>query len=156
MLLTVKKYFWILNLGLLTLAAWVLADSVNAVVRYKLQAQLLASPPVHRFQAKEDGENTRNIQYFDPIIQRNIFDSRGNLLQKEDLALHRPSPQASEYDPNAPCVPTALPVELVGTLVAGDPEKSSATILEKRGGPEAKIYRIGDMVLDQAQLVSID
>lgn len=85
--------------------------------------------------------NTRDLQKI--IKERNIFNSEGKFPEEKIGAQGGGS--LARFDINAPCNPTTLPIELLGTIYLGDRMKSLATVKDKAYS-EADIYRVGDSI----------
>lgn len=90
------------------------------------------------------------------VVARNIFNSDGEVPDEAD-----PSETETEtggvFDKNAKCQKSSLPIELVGTIYAGNESDSLATVREK-GYSEADVYRVGDQIIgnEQATVYAID
>ena len=107
---------------------------------------------VKRSMAKTDSEtpslsalvttNTRELQK--QIKDRNIFSSEGKFPEEKEGGGAKKN-SAGEFDLSAPCSPTSLPIELLGTIYLGDPLISLATVRDKTYA-EADIYRVGDAI----------
>jgi type II secretion system protein C len=85
--------------------------------------------------------NTRDLQKV--IKDRNIFNSEGKFPEEKIGAQGGGS--LARFDINAPCNPTTLPIELVGTIYLGDAMRSMATVKDKSYS-EADVYRVGDAI----------
>jgi general secretion pathway protein C len=97
--------------------------------------------------------NSRDLQKI--IKERNIFNSEGKFPEEKfgtdgDRTL-------AKFDIDAPCVDTALPIELLGTIFIGDRFRSLATVKDKAYS-EADIYRVGDSIYgnEQAIVAAVD
>jgi general secretion pathway protein C len=86
-------------------------------------------------------KNTREITK--TIKERNIFNSDGKF--PEEKFGGEIKGRGSVFDIDAPCRPTTLPIELMGTIYVGDRLKSIATVRDKTYS-EADIYRVGDEI----------
>lgn len=98
--------------------------------------------------------NVRDLQKI--IKERNIFNSEGK-FPEEKIGNDGNGGSLARFDINAPCVPTTLPIELMGTIYLGDPLRSLATVREK-SYEEADIYRVGDSIYgnDQAVIAAVE
>lgn len=76
------------------------------------------------------------------IKDRNIFNSEGKFPEEK---FGGPKASGNVFDINAPCRPTTLAIELLGTIYLGDRMKSIATVHDKSYS-EADIYRVGDEI----------
>ena len=97
--------------------------------------------------------NARDVQR--AIKERNIFNSEGKF--PEEKFGGAVAAKSAHFDINAPCVATALPIELLGTIFLGDRLKSLATVKDKSYS-EADIYRVGDVIYgnDQATVAAVE
>ena len=86
--------------------------------------------------------NFRDLQKV--IKERNIFNSEGK-FPDEKFGLDKHAASAS-FDIDAPCRPTAINIELLGTIYLGNRLKSLATVKDK-GYSEADVYRVGDAII---------
>ena len=77
------------------------------------------------------------------IKERNLFNSEGAFPEEKFGTGTKAS--GSIFDINAPCRPTSLPIELLGTIYLGDRLKSIATVHDKAYS-EADVYRVGDEI----------
>ncbi len=75
------------------------------------------------------------------IKERNLFNSEGKFPDEKFGETVKGS--GAVFDINAPCRPTTLAIELLGTIYIGDRMKSIATVRDKTYS-EADIYRVGD------------
>jgi len=85
--------------------------------------------------------NTRDIAK--TIKDRNLFNSDGKFPDEKFGGNSKA--MAGVFDIEAPCRPTTLPIELLGTIFLGDRFKSIATVRDKTYS-EADIYRPGDEI----------
>ncbi len=140
-----KRYFWLLYLLLVTAAAALAAEMVNAYISSQLAtplkpAQMQASDTTGPLAQKAP------LTHYDVINKRNIF----NATPPSEA----PAPsQDSEPPPPAPEPPaTPLPFKLVGTVAGGN--ASRFVILETTANPPGQaVYQVGDVV---QQVVIVD
>lgn len=136
-----KNYFWTVNLLALTAAAWLTATTVNEYVSDKL----FAGPESVKRRAQkgdaepfsvggDDGKDWSTI-----LMARNIFnaDRTDKVPEPEETPEETPTEAPEE---GGDIEDSALDIELVGTLVAGDPQLSMATVQLNGAG---KLVRIG-------------
>lgn len=86
------------------------------------------------------------------VVARNIFNSEGELPDESDPDADDGDPVAGDFNANAPCIKTSLPIQLVGIIYSNNPEISLATVREK-GYSEADVYKAGDPIIGQEQAV---
>lgn len=89
------------------------------------------------------------------IKERNLFNSEGSFPEEKFGTARKVS--GNIFDINAPCRPTTLPIELLGTIFLGDRLKSIATVHDK-AYTEADVYRVGDEIYgsDGARVAAVD
>jgi len=147
---TIKKYSYAIKILILIVFAYIIASIVNSefidpLIDIKEEKKGVSSV-ARSFKVKQ----SRRREYYDIIIERNIFDSTG-----------KPVPGGLSqvgFDegvgPDSPAVPTTLPVKLVGTMVLNNPSWSLAVIT---GGAkrQSNIYRINDILLSSAVVAKI-
>jgi general secretion pathway protein C len=140
-----KRYFWLLYLLLVTAAAALAAEIVNAYI----SAQLAVPLKPAQTQASDTSSPLAQkapLTHYEVINKRNIF----NATPPAEVPA---VPQVSEPPPPAPEPPaTPLPLKLVGTVAGADVLRFA--ILESTGNPPGQaVYQVGDMV---QQVVIVD
>lgn len=126
-----KPYYTIVNILLITAAVYF---SVNAF--YKLGSAQLdhahLAGTAYKEQSSSEAEALRPLTAYDPIIERNLFNTKSG-------AERLPEPVVVEN-----LQPTSLKLKLLGT-VTGDNDKAFAVIqnLQQR---QQQLYRIGDTI----------
>lgn len=142
--------------------AYLLSSIVGGLISQSLVSGIISSRA--RMAAKMDEgslpaferpvmANARDLQKV--IKERNIFNSDGKF--PEEKIGSEGGGSLARFDINAPCVPTTLPLELLGTIYLGDRMKSLATVKDK-SYTEADIYRVGDAIYgnDQALVAAVE
>lgn len=86
------------------------------------------------------------------VVARNIFNSEGEVPDEADPSVETKRPGAGNFDANARCQKSSLPIELVGTIIAGAGGQSLAAVREK-GYSVADIYQAGDAIIGNEQAV---
>ena len=131
----VQKYFWIINLVFLTVAAYLSANITGSVVHHKM----VAVPKVDLADLKiQESSTSKSMAYYQPILDRNIFDSAA---------------VASDDEEDDELALSNLSAELLGTIAAAKPEDSLAIIQDKNKNT-IDIYTI-DEKISGAQILSI-
>lgn len=92
------------------------------------------------------GKRMRNLQEYNVISSRNLFNSEGLIPGEEG---------APTGDPNAAPTRTSLPINLVGTLIMKNELRSIAT-LEDKGVNQVYPLRIQDEVPGKLKILSIE
>lgn len=148
-----KSYFWSFVLGVLFVAAFLLARTVTTMVGAQLAPtpeRLSAGTPESRNKRPEDGAKTTPIAAF---LDRNIFEA-----MREDLIPEPETPETTDddgqFDPDH-CDASGLGVTLVATIVSRDPEASIAMFTDNTA-QESVGYRMGEKVLEQAEIMLIE
>src|SRR5215471_12079493 len=140
-----KRYFWLLYLLLLTAAAALAAEIVNAYISAQLAAPL---KPAQTQASDTSGPLAQKapLSHYEVINKRNIF----NATPPPETSA---APQAPEPPPPAAeAAPTPLPLKLVGTVAGGEARRFA--ILESTANPPGQaVYQVGDMV---QQVVIVD
>jgi general secretion pathway protein C len=121
----VKKYFWLVHLVFLTLAAYLSAGSVSSILHRRLDA--VPTIDVSRIQVKAES-NARSLAFYQAINDRNLFDSTA--VPSEDDGSGEGG-EASSGD-----------VTLIGT-VAAIPMENSLAICQNKSTAAVEIYRVG-------------
>lgn len=98
--------------------------------------------------------NYRNLRK--AVVARNIFNSDGEVPDETLADTKKKDTGPEEFDENAPCSPSKLPLVLVGTIAQRSKSNSIATIKEQ-GISQADVYRVGDLIIgqDNASLYAI-
>lgn len=128
---------WFANSGLFALCCYLVATLIVRLV-FAAEPAALEAPEPLAARARPPRANP------EIILQRNLFNVAS-------LGLEPVETQPEEED----LVATKLPLRLLGTVAAGNPELSWAAIedLEKR---EHRVVRVDDVVADRASVVRIE
>lgn len=150
-----KQYFWSFHLLALALAAFLIARTVNAFVSHALSppAEAIAKPATEASAGKAPPQaESIPIAAF---LDRNVFHAaREDLTQAAEEAKENASQESGEFDADN-CERSSMAAGLLGTMVAKD-DADSIALFEDRGKKEPVLYRIGEKVLDEAELVAIE
>lgn len=131
---------WALNGVLFAVGCLLAADTANEVIA----ATVLAPPAeAHAARAVAASERPRTWAARQVILERNLFDS-------STLA-----PVVVDSDPIDDIEKSQLPVTLLGTFAATDPEISRAT-LHDRETKDTLVVGVGDQIKDKALVVRIE
>ncbi len=98
------------------------------------------------------GPQFRNVAYYLPICERNIFDSQKRASCHSEATDIIPEPE--EGDLSAEPVKSDISATLLGTMVSTRPHKSFATI-SVSGSKESENYYVEEMILDEARIYEI-
>lgn len=126
-----KPYYTIINILLITVAVYF---SVNAF--YKLGTAQLdyvhLTGTAYKEQSSSEAESLRPLSAYDPIIERNLFNTKsGTERQLEPVVFEN-------------LQPTSLNLKLLGT-VTGDQDKAFA-VIQNSQGRQQQLYRTGDTI----------
>ncbi len=126
-----KPYYTIINILLITVAVYF---SVNAF--YKLGTAQLdhahLTGTAYKEQSSSAAESLRPLTAYDPIIERNLFNTKSG-------AERLPEPVVFEN-----LQPTSLKLKLLGT-VTGDQDKAFA-VIQNATKKQQQLYRVGDTI----------
>ncbi|MBM3222908.1 MAG: PDZ domain-containing protein [Candidatus Tectomicrobia bacterium] len=143
-----KRYFWLLYLAVITVAAALAADMFNTYLSSRLAAPLAPTQTQAKNTSGPLAQRAALAQY-EIINKRNIF----NATPPADA----PEPaRAPEPPPPPPEVPVApLQLKLVGALASTRPGAQRFVILESTSNPPGQaVYQVGDIV-QQAVIADI-
>src|SRR5262249_52167932 len=141
-----KRYFWLLYLLLVTVAAALAAGIVNAYISAQLAAPSNPTQTQARTPAGPSAKQAALAQY-DIINKRNIF----NANPPSEAPAPPPVAEAPPPPPEPP--PAPLPFKLVGTVAGANARRLA--ILESTANPFGQsVYLVGDTV-QQAIIVDI-
>ena len=142
-----KRYFWLFYLLLVTVAAALAAQIVNAYISAQLAAPLKPSQTQASNMAGPLAQK-RPLTDYEVINKRNIF----NANPPSDTITQPPVPVPPPPPPEVPAVP--LPLKLVGTAAGAKTNRQRFAIIESTGNPPGQaVYQVGDMV---QQVVIVD
>src|SRR5215467_5271933 len=135
-----KRYFWLLYLLLVTVAAALAAGIVNAYISAQLAAPL---QPAQTQASRTSGPLAQQapLTHYEVINKRNIFNATPPADTPE-------LPRAAEPPPPPPEVPvTPLPLKLVGIMAGKYAQAPRFAIIESTGSPPGQaVYQVGDSV----------
>ena len=135
-----KRYFWLLYLLLVTVAAALAAAIVNAYISAQLAAPL---QPTQTQASRTSGPLAQQapLTHYEVINKRNIFNATPPADTPEP-------PRAAEPLPPPPEVPaTPLPLKLVGIMAGKRAQAPRFAIIESMGSqPGQAVYQVGDSV----------
>ncbi|MFP2927630.1 type II secretion system protein GspC [Pyxidicoccus sp. 3LG] len=115
-----RKYFWTVNLVFILLVALLAARTVNLFVESAI------APVPSGSTARAPSQPRRVEAALASLDMNRLSKLTGIKIPEPEVAVQEPT--APEVDPNAPAVKSGLRVKLLGTLVAGNPEWSFASI----------------------------
>ena len=135
-----KRYFWLWYLLLVSVAAALAAEMVNAYISAQLAAPL---KPTQTQASRISGPLAQQapLTHYEVINKRNIF----NATPPSDTP---EPPRAVEPAPPPPAVPaTPLPLKLVGIMAGTKAQAPRFAIIESTGSPPGQaVYQVGDSV----------
>ena len=116
-----RKYFWTVNLLFILLVALLAARTVNLFVESAI-SPVPASGTATRTQSQPRRQETALAS----LDMNRLSKLTGVKIPEPEVAVREP--ETPQVDPNAPPVKSGLRVKLLGTLVAGNPDWSFASI----------------------------
>jgi type II secretion system protein C len=151
------------KLGLVLGVSFVAASGVSDFIMAEMMSSTMIS---YQKLARRTTNSTASVQMISAnyrdirkaIEDRNIFNLDGEFPDESDPSEAEvvTSTNRDDFDMNAACVKSNLPLELVGTIYLTRPEDSIATIKEK-GFSASDLYKVGDLIIDHddAQVAAI-
>ena len=153
----VKRYFWLVNLLLLTGLAFLSAKVVNNLIAEKIVSIEVSSAQAKKRAAVETEPAYDREEWETIISERNIFNSEPPEPVEEITAESVASDEPVEVDPtqipgpDEACEPSDAPLQLVATMEA-EPAQWSLAVVEENS--LQRLIRIGQE-LDRRELVAI-
>jgi general secretion pathway protein C len=141
---TLKKYFWAINIILISLCAYLCSQ----IFTDYLGQRWIVVPRAPLSSAREVTEpqlsQKRDLSFYSVITERNIFNSRAQEMAEAELA-----------ELLGPVEESNLSVKLFGTVVSQLPDFSFA-VIQDSVSKQVDIYRLNDLILNEAKLVMIE
>ena len=135
-----KRYFWLLYLLLVTAAAALAAEMVNAYLSTQLAAPLKPTQTQARMTAGPLAQQAP-LTHYEVVTKRNIF----NATPPSDTPEPRRAPEPPPLPPDVPTTP--LPLRLVGIMAGTKATSPRFAIIESTGSPPGQaVYQVGDSV----------
>ncbi|MCX6118986.1 MAG: hypothetical protein NT027_15735 [Proteobacteria bacterium] len=141
------------NISLIVIVSglgYIVATVISGLLMSTLMTGILASRASLNSKSSGQNESTTIVMSSSKIREatkaikdRNLFSSEGK-FPEENFGDQKKT-AAGVFDIEAPCKPTTLPIELLGTIFLGDRLKSIATVRDKTYS-EADVYRVGDEI----------
>lgn len=146
----IKRYFWAVNLVVLSTIAYLSARVVN-----NLLAGVIAALPTHpktevdpdKTAGHRDAPIANTQEWATTISERNLFNSEPVVAEASDAGLNEPQlPDhvPDEKDPN--CRKSDGPIGLLATMVADPREWSTAVVND--GSPDSRLIKEGQVLGD--------
>jgi general secretion pathway protein C len=135
-----KRYFWLLYLLLVTVAAALAAEMVNAYISAQLAAPL---KPTQTQASRISGPLAQQapLTHYEVINKRNIF----NATPPSDTPEPPRPVEPAAPPPEVPATP--LPLKLVGIMAGTKAQVPRFAIIESTGNPPGQaLYQVGDSV----------
>jgi general secretion pathway protein C len=147
-----KKHFWVLDLIFIALSAWLFSGAITAVLGNKLRSLPTLSktrPAPLRNNTQRSSQKNMGI-----IVERNFFDS-AKAPNPEEIQTEIDDTTAQELMAGDAGVETSLRASLVGTIVAEKDTRWSMAMITDRTVSETNGYRVGDKLMEEADVVAI-
>ncbi|MEZ4845876.1 MAG: type II secretion system protein GspC [Bdellovibrionota bacterium] len=141
------------------LVAWILSALVCSFI-----GLFLPSPsPIAAARASVDSSTAapafdpmqRNIAFYMPICERNLFDSAKQSSCDNRPAFSPIQDESPQFDSDADPVKSSINAKLLGTMVSTNDKFSFATVSEG-GKKEPETYKIGDLISGIAKIYAIE
>lgn len=139
-----RYYVWAVRLLLIPLGAFLVADIINQVIGNRLEASAkpLTKEVVPIYPAGKGRSDYRLI------VEGNMF----NAETRGEEAVLTDAPEEAVAEPPPPA---DLPLTLTGTVVAAGGGKDSFAVIQHRQTREQRLYRVGELVEGQAELIQV-
>lgn len=139
------------------LVAWILSALFCSLIGLFLPSNIsvVAAKPAESLPDLNAIDGQRDIAYYMPICERNLFDSLKQSSCENAPLIQSVMDDAPQIDPNAAPVKSSINAKLLGTAVFSNELQSVARISEN-GRPEAKNYRINDLINNEAKIYAIE
>lgn len=135
-----KRYFWLLYLLLVTVAAALAAGMVNAYISAQLAAPFRSAQTQASMTAGPLAQQAP-LAHYEVVTRRNIF----NATPPSDTPEPRRAPEPPPPPPDVPTTP--LPLRLVGIMAGTKATSPRFAIIESTGSPPGQaVYQVGDSV----------
>lgn len=151
----VKRYFWVINLALLAVIAWLAAKAVNNHLAGRIAALPTEIAPPDEVKASASDERLAD-EWAATIANRNLFNS--DPPEPIEPEPEPEGPEEVEIDPNAipgpppaPCDKSDAGISLIAAMVAEPAEWSMAAVQDSNGD---RIVKIGQLV-EERQVMAI-
>ena len=148
-----KKFGWLVNFLFFIIWALILSNiAINIILGLIPSVNIETARSTQTEEIIERKITPR--ESYNIIGEKNIFSSEKAapeiVATPEAEAVPTPPP---EVDYNSPCIKSDVSVELVGTMVYSNPEKTTATVME---AGNTKIYKVGDNLMGEYPIYAID
>lgn len=139
-----KKYMWVISLVAVAICSYFLARMTANLIAMQFEGEM--APPSYPIQEREEKAKeleALGLEDFEPILKRNIFDSR-------DVGLVSSPVEGEDIDElvevGGEAVPTSLKIKLVSTFSVGKGEdkRSTCVVSSESGKGEGDIYIVDD------------
>jgi general secretion pathway protein C len=146
----IKKYFWVVNLLFLAIAAWLVAGSINVVIAHKLRSLPVITTPTQV--QKKQARLTQEVRDNQVIVKLNLFNSA--MAIPVEAVESGPDLDEASAEELADGLQSSMRAALVGTVVA-QPSDWSMAIITDMNASETGIYRVGDNLMGEATVNEI-
>lgn len=153
-----KQFFWTFHLIVLFGGAFLVARTVNAFVGSALEtpAEKIAAGVEERPSFRPRKKNKDDGVPLTAFLDRNLFKAaREDLEPEPELADATKQEETGEFEPDD-CQPSTVNAELVATVVSNSTPEASLALFTDRSKQEAEGYRLGDKLLDEAEIMAIE
>lgn len=148
---TVKKYSFLIHLFIIFLFAKSVSDIVISYIDHRMEPQIVKYEAPRFKPPLLPKARTVSLNEFNAITRRNIFNPNA---KEEDLIAEILKEGKGLLDESG-ALPTALPLELVGTIILSDPKRSVAAIKNTQD-KLTESYQADDLIGEQAKVFKVE
>jgi general secretion pathway protein C len=143
-----RKYFWVVELGLLATAAFFVAAIGNTFVA----AKLMPLPEMPKFDTPLPSSqgHTDNAANLEDVKKSNIFKTPRSEPVKLDTSVSVKEPTPESLEP----ILSGIKYQLVGTVVADDPRWSLCVLVES-GTRSPGLYGVGSVLAEEYKIIKV-
>lgn len=148
-----KKYFWTVNLVALSIAGYFIAETVNDQIAARFLSVPYQLPEVASPEKSDEAIDSAQVEDFAQSLKdRSPFNSDPPVVDETEAEEQEEKEEEKKPRREGELEESELDIQLVGTLVAEDPNMSIATVNSKGS---SRLVRIGTELEESAKLVQI-
>ncbi len=146
-----KRYFWVINLALLAVLAWLSARVINNILAGEIVALPTQVKPLAAAEATKGAGSESKSDWAAIINNRNLFNSAPpEAMEESDGGTDEPAAEVSldgVPPPGAECKKSEASIGLTATMVA-EPSEWSMAVVDDGVATDARLVREGQTVSD--------
>lgn len=147
-----KRYFWVINLALLGVLAWLSARVINNIVAGEIVALPTKAHPAEAAEPVKGANNASKGEWASVINNRNLFNSTPPEAEEDTSDAGTDAPEEVSLDgvplPGAECKDSDAAIGLSATMVA-DPAEWSMAVVDDGQASEARLVHEGQRISDR-------